>query len=370
MNCLPMKTIIITLEQATQRLDKAAGLLPGLGLQGLGLRGRRRLIEQGSLLVNNKPSLPAYKLRPGDILSVSSESGQPCQPGQNPDLTGTTETALPWEAPACLITRFGDMAVIYKPAHLHSVALRGGAGLALENMLPDLLGVTSAPERSANLPGTSFASQPADNAPIFFQMLNRLDWATSGLTPVATSQAAATLWRHYQANGQISKHYLAILQGRLEKSFCATGQIDSSRTPVLVHSPPEPDELRHTCFLPLAVFTGQTTSHELTLCACSIKCGKRHQIRAHAAMAGVPLLGDVRYGANQLPVQLPGQLTDKFANGLTNSWTGAYKTELFFLHHAAFTLPGFSADCAPPWLKLLPPEAALAAKAWHKSMAQ
>ena len=67
------------------------------------------------------------------------------------------------------------------------------------------------------------------------------------------------------------------------------------------------------------------------LVGCRIRKGARHQIRAHLAAAGHPLLGDEPYGAEH-----------SCANGA------------FLLHHGRVSLPDFAASRLPAWLPLLP----------------
>ena len=66
-----------------------------------------------------------------------------------------------------------------------------------------------------------------------------------------------------------------------------------------------------------------TMPEAMTLLQITIQRGARHQIRAHLAAAGHPIVGDHLYGRH------PGRV--------------------MYLHHAAISLPGFEAQCPPPW---------------------
>ena len=110
-----------------------------------------------------------------------------------------------------------------------------------------------------------------------------------------------------------------------------------SRIKTRVLDQDDPDSARHTLARPLAVFSGpeaeglaarlelaHTPAPEtMTLLEIAIQRGARHQIRAHLAAAGHPIVGDHLYGRH------PGRV--------------------IYLHHAAISLPDFKAQCPPPW---------------------
>jgi len=119
-----MKSLTIGGSLVGQRLDRAlARLVPDLGL-----RGRRRLLEDGLVFRNGRPGRAADRLRAGDRLDL-----QPLPtPGEIPRAT------CGHDAPR-LLGRQGELCFLYKPAGMHTVALAGRAGLSLEGCLPELL---------------------------------------------------------------------------------------------------------------------------------------------------------------------------------------------------------------------------------------
>ncbi len=308
-------------ESAGMRLDKAlAALVPE------GLRGRRRRIEEGGVLLNGAPCLePARRLRGGDALALV-----PAEP--------------PSETPqdlARLLGRQGEYCFLYKAAGLHSAALPGKAGDSLEARLPALCAPVLAP-----------GEQP--------ELLQRLDQGTSGLVCAALTPEAARAFRAAEAAGQCEKRYLALLTGALAGPVTARQRLDTNdrRTTRVLNEDAEP--LRRTDFLPLHVFAGEACGRlssllapdaavappALTLAACRIRRGARHQIRAHAASLGHPLFGDGRYAPPGAPASTAGH---------------------FFLHHGLLALPGERCSVAPPWAWLednLPPEARRRVRDW------
>ena len=121
----------------------------------------------------------------------------------------------------------------------------------------------------------------------------RLDKDTSGLLVLAKhTLCAAKLHR------QIEKTYLAVCSGHFaEKS----GAIE---LPLLREIPYEPRQIVDPAGLPArtlyrVVWEGEASSAVL----CRLMTGRMHQIRAHFAACGHPLLGDVLYGGDCSRIQ-------------------------------------------------------------------
>ncbi|MDE7370900.1 MAG: pseudouridine synthase [Desulfovibrio sp.] len=313
--------LTIDAESAGMRLDKALAALVSEGL-----RGRRRRIEESGVLLNGAACLePARRVRAGDVLALLVPE-PPSEPPQ--DL-------------ARLLGRQGDFCFLFKGAGLHSAALPGKGGDSLEARLPALCAPVLAP-----------GEQP--------KLLQRLDQGTSGLVCAALMPEAARAFRVAEAAGQCEKRYLALLTGELAGSVTARRRLDTNarRTTRVLNEDAEP--LRRTDFLPLHVFEGEASARlsallapdaaeappALTLAACRIRLGGRHQIRAHAASLGHPLFGDGRYAHQGAPASTAGH---------------------FFLHHGRLALPRERCSVAPPWPWLeayLPPEARRRVRAW------
>lgn len=316
-----------------QRCDQAlAALLPHLGL-----RGRRRCLERGGALCNGCPVSAAHRLVSGDVLTLVS-----------PVAALSAAQALA-AAGARLLSRQGDYAFFFKPAGLHTAALAGDAGPSLEGLLPALTAELPAPEVGAARPDPSAVSP-------FCRLLQRLDRETSGLVCAALRPEAVQAFRRAEARGLCDERYVALLQGRLAAPTTAREALDTAdrrRSRVL----PGSVDLEHTTeFFPLCYWppdrvfaltaaffvpgvggrTAPPAAGGLTLAACRIRRGARHQIRAHAAALGHPLWGDRLYG------------------GLGEG--------IFWLHHGGLGLPGADCTLPPPWP--LPPRAAAAAAGW------
>lgn len=301
---------------AGRRLDAALDAL----VPGMGVRARRRLIEEGRVLHNDRPARrPGVCVRRGDTLQLR-------------DAPQTVSSAAsPWDYPALqprLLDRQPPYVFLFKPAGLHSVALSGSASASLEARLPALL------------PGEDL------------RLLQRLDLETSGLICATASSDAERAFRRAEARGEVVKGYIAVLRGVLENPVTARASIAmNGGSAVRVRAGDDQDAGRWTSFQPL----WQWQAHEaaviahalqmpvpdspLTLVACRIERGARHQIRAHAAWLGMPLWGDSRYGEEQ--------------------------GEHFFLHHGLFRMGNVECCCPPPWIAALDAISGQAAAAVH-----
>ena len=319
-----------------QRLDYALTLL----LPQMGLRGRKRSIESGQVLVNGRSCKAAQRLRKGDVVSLA-DAPTADQQTQNAVVAEADTAAYPadanFEALPRLLERQGEFCFFYKPVGLHTAALTGGNMPSLEGMLPQLLaepGCTEADPQDG-------ADMSAEAVPP--QLMQRLDYGTSGIVCAALSPQAAQAFRQAEAAGRCEKRYIALLAGRLEENFTVTFALRTDKRSKSRVLDRDAGCTRWTNFTPLHYFEGDdlpqlaltkdSQFHRvgLTLVGCRIRRGARHQIRAHAAAVGHPLWNDPLYTDN-----------DPEAEVQTSHGT-------FYLHHGCLMLPGANCVMPPPW---------------------
>jgi len=241
---------------------------------GLGLRRCRALIEEGLVLVDGRPLPKGGLVCPGQTFSVA-------------DRTEAQTTTMP--PGVAVVARDGAFAALSKPAGVHTVAGRGRS--CVETCLPAL-----------GLEG--------------WLVLNRLDFLTSGLVLAAATAEDAAAFTGWQDGGRIHKWYLAVARGTIGAMILKERILDDRRRVVRVAAD-EDEALRWTHVCPVRHVNGGT------LVLVGIHKGRRHQIRAHLARAGHPLVGDPVYGSGE-----PGGL---------------------FLHGWRVDMPGFSAASLPDW---------------------
>lgn len=186
-----------------------------------------------------------------------------------------------------IVFQDGDIVVVEKPSGFLSVPGRG----------PDKIDSVSHRIRHS-IPGC--IDQPA---------VHRLDMDTSGLLVLAlTSEAHRKLSRQFQER-QTDKHYLALLDGKLNKeqgSITLPFRLDIDNRPRQIY-----DEVHgkigisHWKNLGIEGQNTRIAFHPIT--------GRTHQLRVHAAHPkglGIPILGDPLYGNGTAPGQLKLHATE------------------------------------------------------------
>ncbi len=288
------RTAVVPEAMEGRRLDAALELLA----PDTGLRGRKRLLETHRVLVDGRPRPKGYRVQAGQFLSLEPLGEEASlDPGDWPGLRVVGQAT-------------GRMAALCKPAGLDTEALAGSPGPSLEAFLPRFF------------PGR------------FAALVNRLDRPVSGVVLAALSPEAADDYRAFEDAGRVTKVYLALVHGgegggQPGRELVVDRAIDAARRKaVRVLDEPDPTALRRTRvrFLGPALGPGVSPDaipEDAVLARVVIRKGARHQIRAHLAHAGHPIVGDPVYGHGE-----PGPL---------------------YLHHALADLPGFQAHADPLW---------------------
>ena len=299
MATFPDTEVTVPQEAEGERLDRFLSRnLPDLCP---GLRAGRRLCAEGRVSIRSHPAQASRRLHAGETVSISTPP--PVEQAERPFLV--------WQG--------SGLAALCKPSGLATAHIAGSSRPSLEAMLPTLLNGSA-----------SFAPR----------LLNRLDNETSGLVLAALDEEGLRLWQQSEDAGGIQKYYLAICQGILEPGNTRVIQspLDTSKrriTRVLEGMAPP---IRRTEATGLAVLAETDKQPLCTLVGCRIFKGARHQIRAHLASIGLPLLGDALYGSSA-----PGP---------------------FRLHHTRFVLGSIAPLALPDWLAELPDYCRPAAEKW------
>ena len=302
------------------RLDNALSLF----LPDAGVRIRKRLFETHTVLVNGIPRTKGHIVASGDqILLVEKTESAPATPSQEIS-TPSSPCEEELRHAIYIVHEDEDYAAIYKPGGMHTAAIEGKKSLCLENELPRL-----------------FAHHTAEGAPLPV-LVNRLDNLTSGMVIAAKTQDAAEKFRELEDFGAVEKLYLLLVHGAVPAPLQITNKLDVAKRKITrVLTETDPDPLRHTTVLPLLETTvPEDPSSTASMLMAAISKGARHQIRAHVASQGYPIVGDPLYMHMEGGKVLPHPSTIQ-ADSTTHP--------TMYLHHYQIEIGSFSATCPPPW---------------------
>jgi 23S rRNA pseudouridine1911/1915/1917 synthase len=130
-------------------------------------------------------------------------------------------------------------------------------------------------------------------------IVHRLDREASGLLVFAKTESAKRALQDQFKDHSAGREYVAVVEGRVARD---TDTIRSYLTENAVHrtySTPSPKKGK----LAVTHIRVLRRSAQRTLLEVRLETGRKHQIRAHLAERGYPILGDKVYGSRSNPLQ-------------------------------------------------------------------
>ena len=253
--------MLITIEPRFGGMTVREFVLSELGLSR-GLLTRLKSLEKGILLNGERVTVRAV-LHEGDTLLLETEDFD----------TDVNERIEPVDIPIEILYEDDDLVAVNKGASMPTHPSHNHHNDTLANALAwryKQMGI-----------------------PFVFRAVNRLDADTSGIVLVARNRMAAFKMSNELSSGNISKRYIAVLDGVLERregsitapirrksdsiilrECCREGEGDYARTD-------------YTLLCENGIFSA-VEARPIT--------GRTHQIRVHFAHIGLPLVGDYLYG--------------------------------------------------------------------------
>ncbi len=132
-------------------------------------------------------------------------------------------------------------------------------------------------------------------------LCNRIDRNTSGIVIAAKNAESLRILNEKIKKRELEKKYLCIVLGRVfpkENTLTAYLEKDSEKNIVSISEEKTKTNLTIKTKYKLLESTG-----DLSLLEIELLTGRTHQIRAHMAYIGHPLLGDGKYGINRVNVK-------------------------------------------------------------------
>ncbi|HHV71513.1 MAG TPA: RluA family pseudouridine synthase [Clostridia bacterium] len=264
---------LVSEEEEKTRIDSYLAAQSQLQLSRSRLQ---KLIDDGKITVNNKKVKANYKLKKGDLITLSIPPAK--------EYTAIKPESIPLD----ILYEDEDLLVINKPQGMVVHPAHGHYSGTLVNALL---------YHCSDLSGINGVMRPG--------IVHRLDKDTSGLMLVAKNDYAHLALAEQIKNREVKRKYLAIVFGNVkEDEFTIDAPI--GRHPVdrkkmsvtLKNSKPARTRVRV-----LERYGGN-----YTLIEASLETGRTHQIRVHMANIGHPVVGDPVYGPKKQPFKLPGQM--------------------------------------------------------------
>ena len=257
----------------------------------------QKLIDNGCILVNNKPIKANYKIKSGDIIDIDVPE---------PEIIDI----IPKDIPLDIVYEDKDIIVVDKPKGMVVHPAPGHYDDTLVNALM---------YHCKDLSTINGIMRPG--------IVHRIDMDTSGLLLICKNDTSHRIMAEKFKTHDITRVYTAICYNHFNQT---DGTIDK---PIARHKTDRKrmtiDEKGRRAVTHYHVLNN--LKENMSLIECRLETGRTHQIRVHMASINHPLLGDEVYGPKVKKFNLNGQTLHAGVLGFNHPTTNEYiefKSEL------------------------------------------
>lgn len=265
-----MKEYRITKNEENIRIDKLISDLE----KDISRTAIKRMIEEGSILVNEKQVKTSYKVASGDTITINEEKPKEA------DL-------LPQDIPLDIIYEDEDILIINKEK---GMVVHPGNG----NPDGTLVNAVMA-KCEGSLSGIGGKIRPG--------VVHRIDKDTSGLVIIAKNDKAHINISEQIKNREVKKVYVALVRGVISENEAVInmpiGRSTKDRKKMAVSRNGKEA---------ITEFKVLKRYKDFTYIKLNIKTGRTHQIRVHMSEIGHPVVGDEVYSNGKNPFNVKGQM--------------------------------------------------------------